>query len=327
MLTRPEIRAALLAEGTDQRDLFAEASRLRDERFGRTVVLRGVVEITNVCRVNCDYCPMRRDNLNMLDRFFMNAEDILTRAGHIRDAGIDVVLLQGGETPSVLPTLREVIPELLRMWGGRVEVLLNLGSFSRAQYKLLRELGATSYIIKHETSDPALFEAIRHQRLSERIGHVRTLRELGYSVGTGLISSLPGQSLESVIDDIELAGELGVQMCSVSPFVPAPDTPLSAAPSGSLGLALNTIATLRVCYPELLIPSVSALEKTSSGGQSRGLAAGANVLTINFTGYTAVNRYLIYGKERVVVKTEHVRTMLTDAGFGVRGSVFLDRVA
>jgi biotin synthase len=86
---------------------------------------------------------------------------------------------------------------------------------------------------------------------------------------------------------------------------------------------VNAIATLRVCYPELLIPSVSALEKTSSGGQSRGLAAGANVLTMNFTGDAHIGRYLIYGKERFVVRAEHVRTMLADAGFGVRGSVFL----
>jgi biotin synthase len=327
MLTRSEIRAALLAEGADQFELFAEAARLRDESFGRSVVLRGVIEITNVCRVNCDYCPMRRDNLKMLDRFFMTAEDIIERARHIRDAGIDVVLLQGGETPSVLPTLREAIPELLRMWDGRLEVLLNIGNFSRQQYQELRELGATSYIIKHETSDPVLFERMRHEKLQERLDHLRTLLELGYRVGTGLISSLPGQSLESMVDDIELAGELGVHMCSVSPFVPAPDTPLAGSPAGSLDLALNAIATLRLCYPQILIPSVSALEKTAAGGQSRGLAAGANVLTINFTGEADIDRYLIYGKERFVVSTAHVRTMLEQAGFDVRGSVFLARAA
>lgn len=327
MLTRSEIRAALTARGPDQEDLCAEASRLRDEHFGRAVILRGVVEITNVCRVNCDYCPMRRDNLKMLDRFFVSAEKILERARHIRDAGIDVILLQGGETPSVLPTLREVIPELMRMWDKRVEVLLNLGSFTRAQYEELRDLGATSYIIKHETSDPVLFQAMRHETLSDRLDHLRTLLGLGYRVGTGLISSLPGQSLESVIDDIMLAGQLGVHMCSVSPFVPAPDTPLSGSPSADLDLALNAIATLRVCYPELLIPSVSALEKTASGGQSRGLAAGANVMTINFTGDADVNRYLIYGKDRFVVKADHVRTLLEEAGFGTRGSVFLAQEA
>jgi len=325
MLSRPELRAALLARGQEQQDLFAEASRRRDEHFGRTVILRGVVEITNVCRVNCDYCPMRRDNVALLDRYFMSAEAILERAEQIRDAGIDVVLLQGGETSRVLSILREVIPELRRIFEDRVEVLLNLGNLSRRQYEQLRELGATSYILKHETSDESLFARIRHERLDERLSHLRTLLDLGYKVGTGLISGLPGQSLDSVIDDLELAGELGVHMCSVSPFVPAPDTPLTDAPAGSLELALNAIAALRICYPHLLIPSVSALEKTRSGGQSRGLAAGANVLTTNFTGESDLDRYLIYGKDRYVVRLSHVKALLAEAGFDTRGSVFLQQ--
>jgi biotin synthase len=327
MLTRSEIRRALLAAGADQEALFAEASRIRDERFGRSVLLRGVVEVTNVCRVNCDYCPMRRDNITHLDRFLMRPEEILERAGHIRDAGINIVLLQGGETPSALPTLRAVIPALHRMWDDRVEILLNLGNFSRRQYEELRELGATSYIIKHETSDPVLFERIRHESLDVRLERLRTLLDLGFKVGTGLISSLPGQSLDSIVDDIELVGALGVHMCSVSPFVPAPDTPLAIAPAGDLDLALNVIATLRICYPGLLIPSVSALEKTGAGGQSRGLAAGANVMTGNFTGDTTAERYLIYGKERFVVGMGHIRSVLDSMGLTPRGSVFLPEEA
>jgi biotin synthase len=327
MLTRSEIRRALLSAGADQEALFAEAGSLRDGHFGKAVLLRGVIEITNVCRVNCDYCPMRRDNIAHLDRFLMRPEEILERAGHIRDAGINIVLLQGGETSSVLPTLRTVIPMLRQMWDDRVEILLNLGNFSRAQYEELRALGATSYIIKHETSDPELFERLRHEPLDARLEHLRTLLDLGFKVGTGLISSLPGQSLDSVIDDIELVGELGVQMCSVSPFVPAPDTPLSTTAPGDLELALNVIATLRVCYPDLLIPSVSALEKTDSGGQSRGLAAGANVMTSNFTGDTNAERYLIYGKERFVVGMQHVQSVLDRMGLTSRGSVFLPQEA
>lgn len=327
MLTRSEIRDALRATGPAQQELFTEATRRRDARFGPTVILRGVVEVTNVCRVNCDYCPMRRDNVRALDGYFMDVRTILDRASRVRDAGIDVILLQGGETPTVLPILREVIPELRRMWDGRVEILLNLGNFSRRQYEELRELGALSYILKHETSDPVLFEKMRHEPLAARLGRLRTLLDLGFKVGTGLISGLPGQTLDSIVDDIELVGDLGVHMASVSPFVPAADTPLVHSPAGDLKTALNAIAVLRICYPDLLIPSVSALEKTTAGGQARGLAAGANVMTTNFTGAEDVGRYLIYGKERFVVGISHVKAMLAQSGFAVRGSVFLPQEA
>lgn len=324
MLTRSEIRSYLTATGPAQEELFAEARRLREEYFGPTVILRGVIEITNVCRVNCDYCPMRRDNTPENDRYFMSTDDIVERARDIREAGIDIVLLQGGETPRNLATMEDVIPRIRELFDGRVEILLNLGNLRRSQYERLRDLGATSYILKHETSDPDLHKAIRHESLDERLRCFRDLLDLGYRVGTGLISSLPGQSLESIVDDIELAQSLGAHMCSVAPFVPAPNTPLQLEPAGSNELALNTIAVLRLHRPQMLIPSVSALEKTSAGGQSRGLEAGANVMTVNFTGDSDQQRYLIYGKDRYVVRKRHVEDLTRASGLRLRGSVFLD---
>ncbi|MEU5049079.1 radical SAM protein [Streptomyces sp. NPDC021096] len=324
MLTRSEIRTYLTATGPAQEELFAKARQLREEHFGPTVILRGVIEVTNVCRVNCDYCPMRRDNTRDNDRYFMSSNDILERAGAIQKAGIDIILLQGGETPRNLAAIEDVIPRIRELFDGRVEILLNLGNMRRGQYEHLRNLGATSYILKHETSDPRLHETMRHESLDDRLQCVRDLLDLGYRVGTGLISSLPGQTLDSIVDDIELAGTLGVHMCSVSPFVPAPNTPLQIAPAGSNELALNALAALRLHRPELLIPSVSALEKTSSGGQSRGLAAGANVMTVNFTGETDRQRYLIYGKDRFVVNKQYVEDLVRASGLQTRGSVFLD---
>lgn len=96
MLTRSEIRESLLAAGSEQEELFAAARQLRDETFGQSVVLRGVIEVTNVCRVNCAYCPMRRDNTRYNDRYFMSSDQILERARRIREESIDIILLQGG---------------------------------------------------------------------------------------------------------------------------------------------------------------------------------------------------------------------------------------
>lgn len=323
MLTRTEVRRLLHASGAEQEDLFAEARRALDAHLGPDVLLRGVVEVTNVCRVNCEYCPMRRDNTRDNDRYFLSGDEIVQCAEHIRDAGIDIVLLQGGETPRMLTAVEDAIPRIRALYGGRVEILLNLGNMTRAQYERLRAAGATSYIIKHETSDPRLHEAMRHESLDERLRCVQDLLDLGYRVGIGLISGLPGQTLDSIVDDIELAGELGVHMCSVSPFVPAPNTPLRLAPQGSVDLALNVLACLRIRHPELLIPSVSALEKTSAGGQSRGLAAGANVMTVNFSRTSDRQKYLIYGKDRFVVRMRHVEELVRSADRRTRGSVFL----
>ena len=61
------------------------------------------------------------------------------------------------------------------------------------------------------------------------------------------------------------------------------NTPLETCSPGDIETTLNTIALMRIINPGALIPSVSALEKLQEGGQVKGLNAGANVITINFT--------------------------------------------
>jgi len=84
----------ITAEGAAQRQLYARAAEIRDRVFGRSVVVRGVVEITNICRVNCDYCPMRRDNTRWNAPYVLEPDAILTAARNVRDAGINVIVFR-----------------------------------------------------------------------------------------------------------------------------------------------------------------------------------------------------------------------------------------
>jgi biotin synthase len=319
-----QIVSLLTARGADQEALFAEAREQRSRVFGNGVVLRGVLEVTNVCRVNCDYCPMRRDNTRANSSFVLGVDEIVNTALVLKANQLDVVFLQGGETPRTTRLVGEAIPKIRELYGGSVEILLNLGNKSRAEYAYLRDQGATSYILKHETSDRALNEGMRHETFDERLRCLHDLLDLGFKVGTGMIVGLPGQSLESIAADIVLAKKLGVHMCSASPFVPAPNTPLADAPAGSVDLTLNALAVMRLLSPGWLIPSVSALERSESGGQARGLQAGANVVTVNFSSEGRLQEYLIYGKDRFVVKARYARALIGSAGLQPAGSVFIE---
>ena len=314
----------IAAEGTAQAELHARAAAIRDRVFGRTVVVRGVVEMTNVCRVNCDYCPMRRDNTRQNSTYILGHDEMLAAAEDVRDAGVDAIVFQGGEIPQTTRVLLDVLPTIRRLFNDRVEVLLGLGVKSEAEYRALRDRGADTFIIKHETADAALHRSIRQEELSVRLTAIRTLRRLGYRVGSGCIVGLPGQTLESLVDDILLAQSLGVDMCSASPFVPTAATPLAGAPAGSVSRTLNMIATMRIVNPQWLIPTVSALEQQSVGGQGGGLRAGANVITVNFTPSDQRRNYLIYGGSRHIVGTEYMKRQLGMAGLVARGSVWLD---
>src|ERR1700726_3515115 len=85
-----------------------------------------------------------------------------------------------------------VLPKIRAMFGGAVELLLCLGNKSEEEYLYLKEQGATSYILKHETSDPTLNEKLRHYSFAKRVEGLRMLVRTGYKVGTGTIVGLPG---------------------------------------------------------------------------------------------------------------------------------------
>jgi len=321
--SRAELLEMITAEGSAQQELHVQAAATRDAVFGRSVIVRGVIELTNICRVNCDYCPMRRDNNRQNTSYMLEPADILSAVRAVRDAGIDVVVFQGGEVPQTTAVLSELLPDIRALFSGRVEVLLGLGIKSEAEFRALKERGADTYVLKHETADPVLHRQIRGESLDVRLAALRTLLRLGYRVGTGCIVGLPGQTTDSLAEDILLAESLGVQMCSASPFVPTAETPLAGAAPGLTSRTLNVIAAMRIVNPDWLIPSVSALEQRTAGGQAAGLRAGANVITINFTPLTQRQNYLIYGGTRHVVSEEHVRRELNSAGLLARGSVWI----
>jgi biotin synthase len=320
---RAAISEWLQAKDESQQRLFAAARQARRTAFGDRVIVRGLMEVTNLCRVNCEFCPMRRDNTRRNTIFELSEEQILEAAARIKESGINIVFLQAGELKKTTEIVGNVLPKIRSMFGGVVEILLCLGNKSEQEYVYLRSQGATSYILKHETSDPELNEKLRHSSFADRTNCLRTLVRTGYKVGTGTIVGLPGQSIESIADDLLLARDIGAHMVSASPFIPAPDTPLAHQPPGDVNMTLNFIALARLMNPCWLIPSVSALETAASGGQTAGLAAGANVLTVNFTPVNERENYLIYGKDRYIVRNDHVNEIVAKSGLKRSVSVFV----
>lgn len=312
MLDRKALTEMLLWRGRDQEALFARARDSRADVWRDQVIVRGVIEVTSACVRSCDYCPMR--NENSMSRYIYSTEDIINLASQIAKEKLNVVFLQGGEVPGTTQLIADVIPDIKALFQGAVEILLCLGNKPYEDYKLLKDRGADSYILKHETSDAILHHQLRHAPIGERINCLNDLIDLGYKVGIGTIVGLPGQSIDSLVNDLLMPSYFKVTMTSASPFIPAQLTPLANSPHGDVDTTLNAIALMRIMYPHLLIPTVSALEKLSPGSQVRGLEAGANVVTINFTPPSEVKRYAIYGSDRFVVRRDHALQVIEMAG-------------
>ncbi|MEN9218787.1 MAG: radical SAM protein [Gloeomargarita sp. DG_2_bins_126] len=316
----PQILGRPLAEWIDadgelQQELFAQARWVRQQYQMDQVRLRGVIEISNFCQKNCNYCAMRATNQN-LDRYRLSAAEILEIAEQIHRLGIGTLFLQAGQDPACDAILQEVIPEAKRRLG--LHILLCLGEYPRSTYERWRQWGADSYILKFETSAPALYRQIAHTPLTKRLQCIRWLQEAGFQVGTGNIVGLPGQTLETLVRDVFLIQEIQPDFASSSPFIPNENTPFSRLESGSVRRTLNIMAILRILLPHALIPTVSALEKLETGGQLAGLNAGANVITINFTPPPCRSKYVIYSQERFVVSLGHAQKIIAQAGMTVR---------
>ena len=311
---KEDLKTLLLAEGELQARLFEEARAVRRRQGMDNVLLRGVIEVSNICQKRCGYCAMSSTNKG-LKRYRLDKEVLLSIARQIRQAGIGVFFLQSGQDPHIDPLIRDIIPRIRNELGMRV--LLCVGEKDRETYRQYAKLGVNSYILKFETSDPRLYERIVGEPPAKRMECLQWIKKSGIELGTGNIVGLPGQTLDSLAEDILLARTLKPTFVSSAPFIPNPGSLLEGEPCGDLNLTLNNMALFRILVKGCRIPTVSALEKIQEGGQLMGLNAGANIITINFTPESSRKEYAIYADDRFVVSHSHAFAIIEKARLSV----------
>lgn len=317
----------LEASGPRQEELHARAAATARDRFGRSVFVRGVVEVSNVCRENCHYCGMRRDNRG-LGRYRATHDALAEMLVHHRPASMTDLNIQAGEDPVAT---RDVVIPLVRTLRRETPLGISvcLGTLSPELTDALQEAGATTYIIKFELADPVRYRELEAPgTLEERTNHIRWLASRGWKVSSGFISGLPGQDAEARLANFRLAAALPLIGCSVSPFVPGESTPLVDREAEDIGRTLNAMAALRLMRPDWVIPAVSALNIAGPGtGYRRGLATGANLCTINLTPDGNRENYLLYRRDRFIMNEERILAAIAAEGLEVSRTRLADHLA
>jgi biotin synthase len=290
-LIRDDVTALLMAK--DPTSLFAAADETRERYVGNAVHLRGIIEFSNFCIKNCLYCGLRRGN-RTLERYRMTPTEIMETAHRGAQAGIKTVVLQSGEDPFyTVKILSDIVARLKSEL--RIAVTLSVGDRAKKEYRLLKESGADRYLLKQETADPELFARLRPgTTLEGRKRRLRWLKELGYQVGSGGMVGLPGQTVETIADDIMLLAELNVEMAGIGPFIPNGDTPLADCRGGSAELALRAVAVTRVVLPYANLPATTSLATVHPEGRQLALTCGANVIMPDITPFPYKKLYEIY---------------------------------
>ncbi|OPZ83584.1 MAG: Biotin synthase [bacterium ADurb.Bin429] len=296
---------------SDALRLYSAADAVRAAYQGTDVQLRGLIEFSSICRKNCAYCGLRVENRGA-ERYRLTPEEIVATAHRAESLGYKTVVLQSGEdlwftTERLAAIIREIKATT------DLAITLSAGERDRDAYAFWREAGADRYLLRIETTDPALFAALHaDSNLDARKQCLYDLRDLGYQLGTGVMVGLPGQRPDTLAGDVIWMHELGAEMIGVGPFIPHPDTPLKDAASGTVEQTLRLVAVLRLVFPHAHLPATTAMGSLHPLGRERALQAGANVVMPNVTPGDVRPKYAIYpGKICLTDDAEHCRGCIT----------------
>ncbi len=283
---------------TETEDLFDCARRTREERFGRKVYFRALIEITNYCKNGCFYCGIRAEN-RTVDRYRLSLEQILHCCREGDALGYKSFVLQGGDDPFFTDERVVEIIAAIRAEFPAHAISLSLGERERESYERFFVAGANRYLLRHETANEAHYATLHpaDMSLSRRKQCLFDLKEIGFQTGAGFMVGSPYQTPATLAEDLRFLAELKPAMIGIGPFIPARGTPFADRSAGGAELTARMVALARILLPDALIPATTAfasIAPQAGGGRERALAAGANVVMPNLSPAFARERYTIY---------------------------------
>lgn len=275
-----------------------EAVRLRKEIYGDTVYIRGLIEISNICKNDCFYCGIRKSN-SLCERYRLSSAEILECCDYGYSLGFRTFVLQGGEDGfftdeylcSLIGKIKENHPDCA--------VTLSLGERSKESYQRLFNAGADRYLLRHETADSEHYERLHPKNLTleNRLSCLAYLKETGFQVGCGFMVGSPYQTTETIAKDLKFIEEFKPDMCGIGPFIPHKDTPFKDYPAGSVDFTCFLLSVIRIIKPDILLPSTTALGTLDENGREKGILSGANVVMPNLSPEEARSRYMLYNNK------------------------------
>lgn len=300
-------------------ELYELANSVREQYVGENVEVRGIITFSNYCSKNCLYCGIRRSN-EQINRCRMPSDLIIESAKKAERMGYKTLMLQSGEDDYFdAETISSIIKCIKQSTD--LTISLSIGERKESEYRQMKEAGAQQYLLKHETSDPILYRQLHpDMKYSSRIKCLRVLKQLGYETGSGIMVGLPGQTLESIANDILLFQAMNIDMISIVPYLPQESTPLGKkfAQAGgyfvpAIGyfdveeMIYKIIAIARIVTNNANIPVPPALSIINNlNSQELALNCGANMLMYNITDQEYKKHYEIYShkldhsKERIL---------------------------
>ena len=275
--------------------LTEKAVAIRKKFYGNSVYIRGLVEISNICKNDCLYCGIRKSNKNC-ERYRLTENEILECCEEGYNLGFRTFVLQGGEDLYFTDEVLSSIIKNIKAKYPDVAITLSLGERTKESYQKLFEVGADRYLLRHETYDLEHYQKLHPKEMSfnNRIDCLYNLKEIGYQVGCGFMVGSPYQTNLNIAKDLKFIENFKPDMCGIGPFIPHKATEFSELPSGTVELTCYLLSIIRLIHPPVLLPATTALGTISDTGREQGILAGANVVMPNLSPISVRKKYELY---------------------------------
>lgn len=267
----------------------------RRKYYGNKVFVRGLIEVSNICKNDCYYCGIRKSNLNC-DRYRLTKNEILECCKEGYFLGFRTFVLQGGEDGAFTDNFLCNLIESIKHNHPDCAVTLSLGERSKESYQRLYESGADRYLLRHETADEFHYSKLHPSdlTLSNRIRCLYDLKEIGFQVGCGFMVGSPHQTTKNIALDLKFIEEFQPDMCGIGPFIPHKDTVFANEKAGDPDLCCFLLSIIRLIKPNILLPATTALGTVRNDGREKGILSGANVIMPNLSPLSVRKKYALY---------------------------------
>lgn len=303
--TKDNLVSLLKSKGEDRTLLFTRSAEIKEKYIGKKVWFRGLIEFSNVCGKDCLYCGIRKGNRNLV-RYSLSDDEILDAARFAFDNHYGSIALQSGEleSKSVTGRIENLLHKIKDLSDGKLGVTLSVGEQTPEVYERWYNAGAHRYLLRIEATNRKLYNKIHPDdsthSFQRRLDCLKSLQDIGYQTGTGVMIGLPFQTLDDLAGDLLFMKDFNIDMCGMGPYIEHVDTPLIEH-SGELlprterfDLTLKMIAIIRIMMKDINIVAATALQAIDPIGREKAVKIGANILMPNITPGRYRDSYKLY---------------------------------
>lgn len=274
------------------------AMSAKEKYYGNKVYIRGLIEVSNICKNDCLYCGIRRSNTSC-DRYRLSPDEIFDCCINGYSLGFRTFVMQGGEDPYFSDDLLVPLINKIKLNFPDCAITLSLGERSKESYSKLFKAGADRYLLRHETANAEHYSKLHPKEMSfdARMRCLKELKEIGFQTGCGFMVGSPYQNVSDIAKDLKFIEEFSPDMCGIGPFIPHDATPFNSESAGSVELTCYLLSIIRLIKPNILLPATTALGTLMDGGREMGILSGANVVMPNLSPTDVREKYSLYNNK------------------------------